>query len=204
MVLNEKNLRAGIRSWKQRDSFPTDFHSAFYSAQKADLTDHGISEGWWRKQIDVLFAWKALRPYSKEAMKRRGLARLPRLEREYGRLLQRNRSVADAEWSDLEPLFEVAREIKNVDSPVFASKLCHFLIPNGYFVIDREAIGNKTNDYPGYWEACRDLWRSGDSKTALKQRLRSEIVKASHDGRVFSGYPWAVKVTEVCLIGARS
>lgn len=202
--LNEKHLRAGMRRWRKWDSFPKDFHNSFYRQQEDCLASRGISEPWWKSQVDVLFAWKALRPLGKEVMTRRGLERLPRIRREHDRLLHRNRSLADAEWCHLEPLFEVAREIKGVESPVFASKLCHFLVPNGYVVIDRAAIKSTTNDYVEYWRTCRDLWRDCDSKSFLKKRLRSEIVKVSQKERVFSGYPWAVKITEICLIGAQS
>ena len=48
------------------------------------------------------------------------------------------------------PFINVIHEIKNVNSPVFTSKFCHFISPKRFPVIDRKAMGLPFGNYIEY------------------------------------------------------
>lgn len=59
---------------------------------------------------------------------------------DYARLIAKSNGepcIADHSWKDVESLFSLAYRIKN--SPVFAGKMCHFLFPNLFIVMDNLA-----------------------------------------------------------------
>lgn len=127
------NLRRGISMFRARWPQETDFHAAFYARLRTSLAS-GVTETAWRGLVNDLAAWKALRPLSKDEVYRRGLALAPRLEAERRRLVGTrpacSLSIGDADWAKAATLFTVAIEVKGVRSPVFPSKLCHFLAPD--------------------------------------------------------------------------
>ena len=88
--------------------------------------------------------------------------------------------------------------IKGVSSPVFASKLCHFIFPSAFPIADRAAVGVAAN-YDKHWARCRDLWLGCNAREQLIAKLKQAIAEP-----VTPGYPWATKITELCLIGSRS
>lgn len=101
-------------------------------------------------------------------------------------------------WENLSALFFTAAEIKGARSPVFASKLCHMLFPNLFPVIDRATVGIPDDGYEGYWRRCQEAWaRSTEQeREILKAALQAEI-----GGPALPSYPWATKITELCLMG---
>jgi hypothetical protein len=64
------------------------------------------------------------------------------------------------------PLFEVAAEIKPVLSPVFASKLCHFLCPSIFPVFDNTLVKTGKIGYREYWTECENWWEEAPQKAA--------------------------------------
>lgn len=121
---------------------------------------------------------------------------------------QPSMDLATAEWSMLADLYETARLIKGVQSPVFPSKLCHFILPNLYPVIDRAVIGLDSS-YQAYWRYCQHQWLSCTARNDLIDRLKKVIVEGTMPrqgapaGEVAAQYPWSTKITELCLIGSR-
>jgi hypothetical protein len=190
------NLDEGIRFWhEQKPNWPRDFHASFY-LELASLREHGLTKEWWQDIVPHLSSWRAIRPLSNQQVKQRGLERLESLHAVYSPLMQTMGSVtafSDLEWGDVTDLFEVARSIKGSQSPVFGSKLCHFILPSAFPVIDGEAVGSGCN-YEFYWTACRDSWLRCTDKKLLISRLQKEI-GSNQD------YPWETKITELCMIG---
>jgi hypothetical protein len=127
---------------------------------------------------------------------------MQRIATEYQKLINKCQgktpNITFLKWSDVEPLFLVAKEIKGVPSPVFASKFCHFMLPGVYPIVDNEVLGG-CKSYQVYWKICKKLWNETKNKDALIKLLSKQIGKG-----VISGYPWPTKVFELCLIGYRA
>ena len=81
---------------------------------------------------------------------------------------------------------------------MFASKLCHFLLPDAYPVIDGDVIGIRWASYEAYWRYCKSQWVACEGKTGLIDALSQEI-----GPDVAPDYPFTTKVTELCIIGDR-
>jgi hypothetical protein len=199
-IVTLAHLRAGIQRWFSKcPPWPTDFHNAFYQALQA-LRDNG--ELSWDYLVDQLASWSAVRPYSKEAIYQLGLPHLDNLTQNMGVLVAghggRIPDLNNVRWSDLQPLFAVASQIKPSDSPVFAGKLCHFLLPNSYPVADNELVGIDREDYRSYWLRCAYGWTFSTQQNDLIAELRSAMTSAA-----IADYPWSAKITELCHIGVR-
>jgi hypothetical protein len=102
-------------------------------------------------------------------------------------------------WEQIAPLFAIAHAIKDVDSPVFGSKLCHFLLPDAFPVIDRSAVGLGWRSYEEYWRYCHEQWVECSQKSDLTDALRREV-----GFELMPSYPFTTKLTELCLIGSRA
>lgn len=95
----------------------------------------------------------------------------------------------------------LAAEIKDVASPVFTSKFCHFLAPRIFPVVDNRAMGNPFETYRQYFVTGRAEWLGTDAATQDELiRLLSQEVGAP----LFDGYPTKCKVIEICMIGRHS
>jgi hypothetical protein len=193
--VGEQNLRAGLSVWRKR-KWEQDFSAPFY-AQQRQLLASGVSDIWWRSTLPELTRWKAIRPKRPSVILERGLAVLPEIAKTFTSLPM-DSDFGSIRWDQVEPLFNIAWGIKGVNSPVFASKLCHFMRPDLYMVVDQEVIGVK-EPYSTYWRACSEAWkRSAADHTKLKAILtgESECPLGTH-------FPFATKITELCVIGAR-
>ena len=165
--------------------------------------DLGILNGWWEKAVDRLGRWIAYRgrtkPNSKEEISARGATKLKRITEEYARLTAKHAAepcIADYCWEDVEPLYSLAFAVK--PSPVFAGKMCHFLLPNIYIVMDNWATD--TFDYEIYWRGMRDAWCSFDDKAAARQILKDAICA---ECALHPLYPFETKSIELCHIGQK-
>jgi hypothetical protein len=190
-----ENLRAGIGVWRKK-RWETDFADALYGRQE-QLLAGGVTDLWWRQIVPVLSAWKAIRPRSRAEILARGLSVLAELNAAHGRL--QAVSVDNIEWEVLEDLFHVAWSIKGVNSPVFASKLCHFMRPDLYVVVDGDAVGIQA-PYPEYWKACWTAWRAAEP---LHAKL-CDILNEETGATLRPTFPFATKIPELCVIGARA
>jgi hypothetical protein len=144
-----ENLRRGIEQLYARHNQqgkPSkgrwDFQNAFY-LELDERRRGGLDTRFWDYLVDELSKWKAIRgraEHTKQGIRDRGLKQLSELQRCFYSLVPEGRkslpALESVEWADVSPLFELAHQIKNVPNPMFASKLCHFLIPSIYFVID--------------------------------------------------------------------
>jgi hypothetical protein len=157
--------------------------------------------------VDELSGWRALRTslpgHDKgwylargEEPFRRMLVLVARIQSAHA---GRDPSITETNPEELGEMFGIAIDTKNVRSPVFASKLCHFLMPSAFPVADQDMLGISTvHHYWQYWRACAEGWRASEEKEALKAHLRDAM-----SATPFVGYPWAVKIAELCHAGAR-
>jgi hypothetical protein len=149
-----------------------------------------------------LWDWRAIRGrdpdrHTKDGIRDEGLRRFSELKHCFyglaGEGSNRLPTIETLKWGDVEPLFNVARQIKGVASPMFASKLCHFLVPGAYFVTDSTLVKREWKEYWHYWEDCRVAWLDQSDKQALEGELRERMPDDP-----CSTYPWPTKITELC------
>lgn len=197
LILSPVLLKAGIKIWRTR-GWPKDFHNRFYTRLESYRAE-GL-DGLWEPCLRRLSRWRALRPLSQDTIRQNAQQVMGQLEACYGQV-RKTRGAADltdCTWEELSPLFLTAAEIKGVRSPVFASKLCHMLFPRLFPVIDRAAVGIPDDGYAGYWRRCQEAWgRSTEEERAiLIAALQARMGKPA-----LPSYPWATKITELCLMG---
>src|SRR5450631_942685 len=202
MIISLDNLRSGLDWWRSESKWGSDLMNREYDEIFADR-DLGILNGWWEKAVDRLGRWIAYRgrtkPNSKEEISARGATKLKRITEEYARLTAKHAAepcIADYCWEDVEPLYSLAFAVK--PSPVFAGKMCHFLLPNIYIVMDNWATD--TFDYEIYWRGMRDAWCSFDDKAAARQILKDAICA---ECALHPLYPFETKSIELCHIGQK-
>lgn len=203
VLLSSEHLEAGIQFWRtEKTHWPSDFHNSLYG----DLIQwrvNGLTDSWWDQIVPLLSAWKAIRPRSKEFIRERGSGLLPRLNHAYEAMVgsdpEQPVEFADLSWQVVRDLYDVAHSIKGVVPPVFASKLCHFIVPAAYPVIDGDAVGLLSDGYQSYWTSCQGAWQACEDRAALVEVLRRAIGSTP-----VSEYPWGPKIVELCLIGSKS
>ena len=161
------------------------------------MRSDGFSARYWEYLVDLLASWRAIRPLTKVEIRSRGSAKLAEIEKEYWRTLSVHDNsepdLSTAKWYELNDLFSIASSIKGVYSPVFPSKLCHFILPNFFPVIDNKFIG-LNHSYETYWKNCQNAWIACNEKEKLKQLLLVEIGEP-----VVPTFPWSTKITEICF-----
>ena len=203
-IITMAHLKAGIAEFKRRWPGESDFSNRLYR-ELSTRRDSGQLT--WGRLVDELSGWRALRTslpgHDKgwylargEEPFRRMLVLVARIQSAHA---GRDPSITETNPEELGEMFGIAIDIKNVRSPVFASKLCHFLMPSAFPVADQDMLGISTvHHYWQYWQACAEGWRASEEKEALKAHLRDAM-----SATPFVGYPWAVKIAELCHAGAR-
>lgn len=177
------------------------FHNDLYSKME-EYRSSGIDTRCWSFLMDSLAQWKAIRgtaDHTKESIREKGLHLLPILRERFNNLVGQQLilpTIENITWKDIEPLFLVAKDIKGVEGPMFASKLCHFLLPSAFFVFDNTLVKRGWANYQQYWEDCRTAWMAvGDDSEHLKRLLKNNM--PSHCTPCVT-YPWPTKITELC------
>lgn len=200
-LITSENLEAGIRFWldeksRQQYPWPRDFHNHFYQ-RMAYQRRNGLTLLWWSRTVDELWEWRAIRPLSKLDVYRLGVIQLAQFQTAYDQAASSGGdgpvNLETARWENLDPLFRLASDIK---SDGFASKFCHFLLPDAYPVADREVVGFTSGRYEDHWRYCQTEWANCTTKPELVQILQRKIGSA-----VIPDYPYSTKITELCLIG---
>lgn len=155
--VNKAALLNGIAQWWTHPTWNKDFHNGMYK-NLLEKRNEGFTMGYWSILVDELCRWRANRPMEKDVLYDKGIRRLRDLEYEYEKIKKiystSNPSFEILQWGDLSSMFEVVREIKGNLSPVFPSKLCHFILPGAYLVIDNVFIGMEEH-YSSYWKRCQ-------------------------------------------------
>ena len=204
-----EQLRQGIarvlKYQAKKGKVPWDFHNSLY-ARHEEYRRRGLDHEFWDVLVDDLWSWHAIRgrtKHTKAGIREEGLQRFSMLKECFTRLIGNSGvelpSIDSVRWDDAKPLFDVARKIKDATSPMFASKLCHFLVPSIYFITDGTLVKRGWKDYPTYWKDCRSAWLCRHDDQALQDELKKEIAVAPCDS-----FPWATKITELCQFDIRS
>jgi hypothetical protein len=207
MQLSLQALKSGISWWRseKRDRWPLDFHNSVYH-ELYELRREGLSPDWWRNTVDRLWYWKAIRsktpPNTKSEIARRGLEILQSLQTHYTAILAKTAhepAFTDFAWPDLEPFFKELAWIKGSRSPTFPSKLGHFVFPKLFIVMDHQATGSK--QYGLFWSSITAAWGRFLEKQQAEDILRRTILEHA-ERPIHEHYPFAVRIVELCSIGA--
>lgn len=205
-------LKGGCKHWQTeltKRKWPCDFHSAFYGDLRAIHERGMFTPAWWAEIIFHLRKWNALRTstggLTNAEVQKRAIRASKKLRAELARLHGiKDIADSDATWNKCQPFFTVAFGIKQTttNSPVFASKLCHFVAPRIFPVIDNEIMGG-TPDYGEYWQYIRGRWLATPkaARREMDDYLRKQIKNAG--GTAIKEYPFPCKIAELCLIGER-
>jgi hypothetical protein len=190
-----------MEEWISRPGWPADFHAPLYRIL-AELKSGGLSPECWRHIVDHLASWRATRPLTKAAIVQRGTPVLGKLAQEAEAIINASRpqppNLDTCKWEQVAGLYEVASWIKGLSTPVFGSKLCHFILPDAFPVIDWDFIGVSVAGYQPYWELCKREWISCQNRQSLVAVLSARI-----QPRDAPFFPWSTKITELCIAGSR-
>ncbi|MES2464994.1 MAG: hypothetical protein V4671_30885 [Armatimonadota bacterium] len=208
--MNIEQLEAGIQYWKNHTRWPRDFHQGLYQ-RLSQKREAGVELFFDRDMIRLLRQWQATRGkgVTNAFIEDRGAELWPLVLLLYDSLLameddQGNKvqGFGAVSWEQVSPLFYQVAKIKGVKSPVFASKLCHFLLPSFYLPCDQKVLGISRYTYEQYWKQCQKEWQECMDKDPLIARLQEELPDLEDMGySCYRCYPWATKLTELCRIG---
>lgn len=201
MSFHLEELNQGIAYWKNT-KWPQDFHNQFYQEIAAIRQAHGLfNQGWWDAFLPILRQWRATRPRSSEYLTERAQDRFGDLNNIWNQDIVPviEKDIETIEWKTIDRFVRLVAEIKNVQSPVWESKLCHFLAPHIFPVIDNVAMGKSFEWYEEYFETRRNEWNESDDNTrnVLTNRISDEI---GHN-TITPNYPVKSKIIELCFIG---
>lgn len=201
MIISLLNFRKGVEWWLKNTTWTSEFvNDEYYELYQA--REQGINEDWWTAAVNRLWDWKAIRarkpPNTKKEITENGLVLLDPISVQYRKIregLLSEPSIERLSWDEVAPLFVLALEIKN-GSQVFACKMCHFLFPKLFLVIDNWATG--VMDYEFCWRGMKEEW----TRFPLKDDVRRELQGAIKSQRpVHPLYPIETKIMELSLIG---
>jgi hypothetical protein len=200
MALTVDQLRDGISYWRGTD-WGQDFQNSFYEYELARVQMNGqFNEQWWGQFLPILREWIATRPYPHAVISARARERFEALREAWATAVAPylDNDIAELEWHQIEPFPLVVAEIKDVASPVFTSKFCHFLAPRIFPVVDNKAMGNPFPTYEAYFTTGRREWLETDRATQdeLVALLTKEI-----GAPLFGRFPMKCKLIELCLMG---
>jgi len=205
-TLSPENLQKGISFWiNDKPHWPRDLHYSFY-CDLIEINKYKFTDEWWKRYIDLLWSWVAIRPKTKNDIYLQGLKYLSKIAKKYTQKDLDNQTINSAHWKDISEFFDLIFKIKNVKSPVFTSKMSHFINPSLFPVIDGEVIGLKFPKYKEYWEYIQDLWVNLNQKEELINILENQINASKNHNlldEINLKYPYPTKITELCLIGEK-
>lgn len=200
-------LQRGVAQWLRRWPGEDDFHAGFYN-DLAHINEAGMFVPlWWEQILPRLGSWRAHRPKSYDYLTRRacrdGRGRLAAMAEAWGAIpphvLGGNFDNVDDARVAITGLTTLASAIKNVASPVFCSKLCHFIAPNLFPVFDGAMTGFPAGaEYGPNWCYAWREWQATPLavKHALCEGMEEELPDGPHEY-----FPMKSKVIEICLIG---
>src|SRR5262249_259009 len=158
---------------------------------------NGITAAWWVTTVDRLSRWRAYRgstpPNTKEEILKSGHKILDEMRSEYNCLIRQSSeepSITTMPWEDVADLFALDQDIKP-KSPVFAGKMCHFVFPKLFIVMDN--LATDVFDYEFYWRGMRDEWQRFQEKDEAQKQL-IQVIKS--DKPLHPHYPLETKIME--------
>jgi hypothetical protein len=201
-----RELRAGLVFWDSRRDWGSDLGNAKYRSWIADNPHGNFTLDWWKPFLGRLNRWRATRGRDSGDVL---TGRFVQCAGELGRVwIETCEHLLDAdittvEWEQVSAFPTLVATIKPTrsNSPVFASKFCHFLLPRVFPVVDNEGLGNRWSNYERYFRQVQDEWATTDDtdKVAMITAITTRIVATG--ASMFSGYPYVNKLVELRLIG---
>lgn len=207
------DLENGIAIWERKAitaEWPRDFHNAMYVIDDMRRCEEPFSQRWW---IDFVMprvgTWRAYRPATKADIERWAFECLSEMKASYETCVAPfvDTPFDQLRWEDVAAFTEVvARAKRNVyggvqASPVFRSKVCHWIAPRLFPVADQEVLGINS-PYEIYWKEVQKAWAAIplEIRETMIARLSEEIRRNSRHA-VADNYPFEVKIVELCRIG---
>jgi len=200
LSLTTTEFERGVAYWLNETKWDRDFHNGFYTTM-AETNPHGaFDDNWWAGFLPVLRAWIATRPKGSAFLTPRAQERFAAMSTAWALCVEPRlgEDIASVEWRDVAAFPALVAEIKDVASPVFASKFCHFLAPRIFPIVDNAAMGNPYSIYEAGFNAYRSEWHS--TGEAVCESLVSRL-SALIEGPLAVDFPMTGKVVELCLIG---
>ena len=200
MIISLNNLRKGL-NWRINNwAEDVDIRNTQYNDIYKDRSN-GVTDNWWNVTVKRLGKWRANRPYSNSQIRKKGEKQLERIKKQYKRLISaKEPCITNLQWLDIDQLFSIAFAIKPTKSrtPVFASKMCHFLFPKLFIVMDRTATG--VENYELYWRGLKDAWNAFNEKEQA-QKILINAIQHRRNLPIHPEYPVETTIMEICAIG---
>jgi hypothetical protein len=196
MIITLDNLRRGLEHHNKMWPNDVDVRNTIYE-DIYNVRAQGVTHRWWDVTVERLSKWGANRGRKKEWIRERGIRQLGQIRKLYEKLITIGEEpcITNLYWSDIQQLFNIASSIKQTKSPVFASKMCHFLFPKLFIVIDNKATG--VGHYELIWRGLKDAWSEFQQKEESKVILFSAI-KNGKNILIYPNYPVETTIMEIC------
>ena len=199
MAFQLRELNQAIAYWRNTN-WPQDFHNGFYQ-HLGEIRAQGLfNQKWWDAYLPILRQWRATRPKSSAYMTQRAQNSFNALNSIWNQDIVpvMAQDIETIEWQIIAPFVRLVAEIKNVHSPVFCSKLCHFLAPHIFPVVDNAAMGNPFDSYEEYFSAGRREWYETENDT---RNILIDLISNEIGTNMVPDYPIKCKIIELCFIG---
>jgi hypothetical protein len=199
-------LADGLAWWDSRRGWGQDLGNADYDAWAKENPHGAFTLDWWKPFLARLNRWKATRGWDDgTVLTSRFIACTAELAAAWTEACEPllDDDITSVTWDQVSAFPTLVATIKPTrsNSPVFASKFCHFLLPRVFPVVDNEGLGNRWSTYEKYFRGVQDEWTATEpaDRTALITTLTERIEATG--APVFPGYPFVNKVVELRLIG---
>lgn len=198
---------AGVNWWRTKTDWPHDFHNRDYPILAAENPDGRFDADWWTNVQPRLTRWNAFRPVARAVVAANVAANAADLATAWNQSCKPYRSADIADpavtWEAVQAFPKVVFRLKPTrsGSPVFPSKLCHFLLPKVFPVIDGLALAGHSLTYEAYFRLVKGTWAA--TPDDMQQRLTAEITHlVNESGRPLDpAFPVVTKIVELALIG---
>jgi hypothetical protein len=196
----------GLAFWDSRRGWGEDLGNAEYEAWAIENPHGAFTLEWWKPFLGRLNRWKATRGWDDgTVLTSRFTAIMAELSTVWAEACEPffDHDITSVTWEQVSAFPTLVAKIKPTrsNSPVFASKFCHFLLPRVFPVVDNEGLGNRWPTYQKYFRFVQNEWATTEpaDRTVLAAVItgRIEAIGAT----VFTGYPLVNKVVELRLIG---
>lgn len=196
-------LADGVTFWRSR-RWPADLHNEKYRQWNRENLTGSLTPGWWHSyQLPRLTSWIATRPYIGSELTSRFTACAPALRSAWQQVCvpHLDSDISTVEWDDIKAFPNEVAKIKptKIPSAVFTSKFCHFLLPRVFPVMDRTAVGGRSQTYETYFKSVQDNWTDTDRDT--QEALIAGLIEAAGVPELFSGFPVINKIVELRMMG---
>lgn len=214
--LQLEDLKAGLVAFYKKvrsAEWPADLHFNMYATLDMTREQDPFTLKWWNHFIlPRVKSWKAYRPVSTREITKWAIPEFDNMRRAYESAVVPNLETPFSEltWESIHALPDAVARAKQDPygnaqrSPVFRSKVSHWIAPFMFPVADQELLGISGN-YETYWKTVQWEWNSIDADAQKEMvALLSQVLLKFHSDLSVIRYPFEVKIVELCLIGRRA